>query len=66
LTIEVGRVKSSYELEAKNENKCTDRFRRRGENISSLEIEQVLLTYPSITECAVVRVRVEGAGGKDE
>jgi carnitine-CoA ligase len=43
-----------------------DCIRRRGENISSFEIEQILLSYPGIAECAVVGVKVEGAGGEDE
>ena len=43
-----------------------DCIRRRGENISSFEIEQILLSYPWIAECAVVGVKVEGAGGEDE
>jgi len=43
-----------------------DFIRRRGENISSFEIEAVLATHPGIAECAVVGVRVEGAGGEDE
>jgi crotonobetaine/carnitine-CoA ligase len=43
-----------------------DCIRRRGENISSSEIEQVLATHPGIVECSVVGVRIEGAGGEDE
>jgi crotonobetaine/carnitine-CoA ligase len=43
-----------------------DFIRRRGENISSFEIEAVLATHPAIAECAVVGVRVAGAGGEDE
>lgn len=43
-----------------------DCIRRRGENISSSEIEQVLGTHPGIAECSVVGVRIEGAGGEDE
>ncbi len=30
----------------------TDAIRRRGENISSFEIEQVVLTHPAVAECA--------------
>jgi len=43
-----------------------DRIRRRGENISSSEIEQVLATHPVIAECSVVGIRIDGAGGEDE
>lgn len=43
-----------------------DCIRRRGENISSFEIEQVLLTHPSVMEAAVVGIKVDGAGGEDE
>ncbi|NQV61842.1 MAG: AMP-binding protein [Alphaproteobacteria bacterium] len=47
-------------------DRIRDRIRRRGENISSFEIEQVLNDHPDINESAVVGVRVEGAGGEDE
>lgn len=43
-----------------------DCLRRRGENISSTEIEQILASHPAIAECSVVGVKVEGAGGEDE
>jgi crotonobetaine/carnitine-CoA ligase len=43
-----------------------DCIRRRGENISSSEIEQVLASHPAIAECSVVAAKVEGAGGEDE
>ena len=43
-----------------------DCIRRRGENISSSEIEQVLATHQGIAECSVVGVRIDGAGGEDE
>ena len=43
-----------------------DFIRRRGENISPAEIEQVLASHPGLAECAVVGVRIEGAGGEDE
>ncbi|MBL6954867.1 MAG: AMP-binding protein [Alphaproteobacteria bacterium] len=47
-------------------DRIRDRIRRRGENISSFEIEQVLNDHPDINESAVVGIRVEGAGGEDE
>jgi len=43
-----------------------DFIRRRGENISPTEIEQVLASNPGVAECAVVGVRIEGTGGEDE
>ncbi len=47
-------------------DRIKDRIRRRGENISSFEIEQVLNNYPGIQESAVVGIKVAGAGGEDE
>ena len=47
-------------------DRIRDRIRRRGENISSFEIEQVLNDHPDINESAVVGIRVDGAGGEDE
>ncbi len=47
-------------------DRIKDRIRRRGENISSYEVEQVLNDHPNIAESAVVGIRVEGAGGEDE
>lgn len=47
-------------------DRIRDRIRRRGENISSYEIEQVLNDHPEIVESAVVGIRVEYAGGEDE
>jgi crotonobetaine/carnitine-CoA ligase len=47
-------------------DRIKDRIRRRGENISSFEIEQVLNNYPDVQESAVVGIKVEGAGGEDE
>jgi crotonobetaine/carnitine-CoA ligase len=43
-----------------------DCIRRRGENISSFEIEQVLLANPGILECAVVGIKIGDAGGEEE
>ena len=47
-------------------DRLKDRIRRRGENISSFEIEQLINDYPEISESAVVGIRVAGAGGEDE
>jgi crotonobetaine/carnitine-CoA ligase len=47
-------------------DRLKDCIRRRGENISSYEIEQVLNAHPAVAESAVVGVRVAGAGGEEE
>ena len=47
-------------------DRIKDRIRRRGENISSYEVEQVLNAHPAVLESAVVGVKVEGAGGEEE
>ena len=47
-------------------DRIKDCIRRRGENISSFEIEQVLNAHPTVAESAVVGIRVAGAGGEDE
>jgi crotonobetaine/carnitine-CoA ligase len=47
-------------------DRIKDCIRRRGENISSFEIEQCLNAHPAIAESAVVGVKVPGAGGEDE
>ena len=47
-------------------DRIRDRIRRRGENISSFEIEQVLNDYPEVIESAVIGIRVDDAGGEDE
>jgi carnitine-CoA ligase len=47
-------------------DRIKDCIRRRGENISSYEIEQVLNAHPAVAESAVVGVRVAGAGGEEE
>ena len=47
-------------------DRIKDRIRRRGENISAFEIEEVISSHPGVEQCAVVGVRVEGAGGEDE
>lgn len=48
------------------EDRLKDRIRRRGENISAFEVEQVITTHPAVAEAAVVGVRVDGAGGDEE
>lgn len=47
-------------------DRINDRIRRRGENISSYELEQALNQHPEVTESAVIGLKVEGAGGEDE
>jgi crotonobetaine/carnitine-CoA ligase len=47
-------------------DRIKDCIRRRGENISSFEIEQVLNAHPAVAESAVVGIKVQGAGGEDE
>ncbi|WP_194905459.1 AMP-binding protein [Catenulispora rubra] len=45
-------------------DRMTDSLRRRGENISSIEVEAQLLAYPAIREAAVVAV--PGEHGEDD
>ncbi|MDH6590752.1 crotonobetaine/carnitine-CoA ligase [Variovorax sp. TBS-050B] len=40
-------------------DRIKDAIRRRGENISSFEVEQVLLSHPAVAACAVYPVRSE-------
>ena len=47
-------------------DRMKDCIRRRGENISSYEIEQVLNDHPAIAESAAVAVKSSFAGGEDE
>ncbi len=47
-------------------DRIKDCIRRRGENISAFEVEQVLNAHPLVAESAVVGVKVEGAGGEEE
>ena len=47
-------------------DRLKDCIRRRGENISSYEVETVLLNFPGITECAVIAVPADITGGEDE
>jgi crotonobetaine/carnitine-CoA ligase len=43
-----------------------DALRRRGENISSYEIETSILAHPSVVECAVIAVPASSEAGEDE
>jgi crotonobetaine/carnitine-CoA ligase len=43
-----------------------DTLRRRGENISSYEVEQVILGHPAVAECAVIGVPAGVEAGEDE
>jgi crotonobetaine/carnitine-CoA ligase len=43
-----------------------DTLRRRGENISTYEVEQPILEHPAVTEVAVVGEKAEEEGGEDE
>jgi carnitine-CoA ligase len=47
-------------------DRIRDRLRRRGENISAFEIEEVISAHPKVLQCAVVGVKVDDAGGEDE
>jgi crotonobetaine/carnitine-CoA ligase len=46
-------------------DRLSDSLRRRGENVSSFEVEQALRSYPGISEVAVVAERAD-AGVEDE
>jgi crotonobetaine/carnitine-CoA ligase len=43
-----------------------DALRRRGENISSYEIETAVLSHPAVVECAVIAVPADTEAGEDE
>jgi carnitine-CoA ligase len=43
-----------------------DALRRRGENISSYEVEQAILGHDAIVECAVIGVPADVEAGEDE
>jgi crotonobetaine/carnitine-CoA ligase len=47
-------------------DRLKDAIRRRGENISSYELEQAILQHPEIAECAVVAVPADQEAGEDE
>lgn len=43
-----------------------DALRRRGENISSYEVETAILSHPSVVECAVIAAPATSEAGEDE
>lgn len=47
-------------------DRLKDALRRRGENISSFEVESPILEHPDVAECAVVAVPAEYEAGEDE
>ncbi len=47
-------------------DRLKDSIRRRGENISSYEVEQALLAHSSVGEVAVVAVPADSEAGEDE
>lgn len=47
-------------------DRLKDTLRRRGENISSFEVEDVVRSHPAVAECAVVGVPADEDGGEDE
>ena len=47
-------------------DRIRDRMRRRGENISAFEVEEVINSHPDVLQCAVVGIKAEEAGGEDE
>jgi crotonobetaine/carnitine-CoA ligase len=47
-------------------DRLKDRIRRRGENIASVDVEQVLIEHPGIADAAVVAVPADEEGGEDE
>jgi carnitine-CoA ligase len=47
-------------------DRLKDAIRRRGENISSYEVEQAVLGHPDVVECAVVAAPAASEAGEDE
>jgi crotonobetaine/carnitine-CoA ligase len=47
-------------------DRLKDSIRRRGENISSYELEQAILQHPEVAECAIVAVPADQEAGEDE
>jgi crotonobetaine/carnitine-CoA ligase len=56
-TGDMGRIDENGDLWWVDRKK--DSIRRRGENISSFEVEQIVLTHPNVLECAVIGVPSE-------
>jgi carnitine-CoA ligase len=47
-------------------DRVKDALRRRGENISSFEVEAVVRSHPAVAECAVIAARADEKAGEDE
>ena len=47
-------------------DRIKDCIRRRGENISAFEVEQVINNHPDVAESCIIGVRDEDAGGEEE
>lgn len=47
-------------------DRVKDALRRRGENISSFEVESGVRSHPAVADCGVVGVRADQAAGEDE
>ncbi len=47
-------------------DRIKDSLRRRGENISSYEVEKVVDAHPAVAESAVIAVKSQEHGGEDE
>jgi crotonobetaine/carnitine-CoA ligase len=47
-------------------DRVKDALRRRGENISSFEVESVIRSHPAVAEVAVIGVKADEKGGEDE
>ena len=47
-------------------DRLKDAIRRRGENISSYEVEQAILSHQAVAKCAVVGVPANGISSEDE
>ena len=47
-------------------DRIKDCIRRRGENISAFELEQVINSHPEVEESAAIGVKTEKSGGEDE
>jgi crotonobetaine/carnitine-CoA ligase len=47
-------------------DRVNDALRVRGENVSSYEVEQVVLTHPAVAECAATSVRSDIDAGEHE